>query len=75
MPQPEDDKTDHLGHRPDSLYWDWSRDEGVEVVLLVLFLVMFFAVPRTGCGIEKSEGDYPSRAISSSNQAAESDDR
>jgi len=69
--QPEDDKTDHLGHRPDSLYWDWSRENPVEIVLVTFILVLFFAVPRTGCGIDKSEGEYPSRPVPSPEQGAE----
>lgn len=33
------------------LSWDWWHESPVELVLVALIVVMFFAFPRAGCGI------------------------
>lgn len=63
-----EDKSDHLGHRPDHLYWDWSRESPVEIVLVIFILVLFFMIPRSGCGIDNQEGTYPTRSVSTTGQ-------
>lgn len=40
-----------LGTRNKRLYWDWWRENPVELVLVVLILVLFVFVPWQGCGI------------------------
>lgn len=34
-------------------YWDWWRENPVEIVLVVFIIVLFFLVPWQGCGISE----------------------
>lgn len=45
----------HLETKKDPVWWDWWSENPVEVVLVVLILVMFFALPRQGCGISMAD--------------------
>ncbi|GEM_PF-4814561 len=36
--------------------WNWRREDPPEVVLVVFILVLFFTVPRDGCGVDKTDG-------------------
>lgn len=45
----------HLGEKDRRLYWDWWRENPVEIVLVLLILVLFVAVPWQGCGISEVE--------------------
>lgn len=49
----------HLGQKKKRIYWDWWRENPVELVLVVLTIVLFAAVPWQGCGI--SEVDQAER--------------
>jgi len=57
----DDQTSDHLGRPAGEMYWDWSGESPVEIVLLIFVLVLFFTVPRTGCGIDNQKGQYPTR--------------
>lgn len=70
-----DDTPDHLGGREREFYWDWSRENPVEIVLVAFILIMFFALPRTGCGIDKSEGDFSVRPAPESSGDAKGEQR
>jgi hypothetical protein len=41
----------HLQTEKDPVWWDWWSENPIEIVLVVLFLVLFFALPRQGCGV------------------------
>lgn len=48
---------DYLKVKKDPVWWDWWSENPVEVVLVVFILVLFFAMPRTGCGITDVPSD------------------
>lgn len=40
----------YLGKDKSGLTWDWWKENPVEIILVVFILVLFL-IPRTGCGI------------------------
>ena len=40
-------------------YWDWWRENPVEIILVIFILVLFAAVPWQGCGISGEDGEEP----------------
>jgi hypothetical protein len=55
----------HLGDDRPWIRWNWSREDPVEIVLLVFVLVLFFLLPRPGCGIDNKGGDVSDGAPAS----------
>ena len=55
----ETQKPQHLGRGDRAIYWEWRQESPVEIVLVIFILVMFFMLPRTGCGIDKPQGRLP----------------
>ena len=52
----------HLETEKDPVWWDWWSENPVEVVLIVFILVLFFALPRQGCGVtdvDQANGNQP----------------
>ena len=41
----------HLHLITSGLRWDWRRENPAEVVIVVFALMLFFLMPRGGCGI------------------------
>lgn len=41
----------HLHLITSSLRWDWRRENPAEVVIVVFALLLFFLMPRGGCGV------------------------
>lgn len=41
----------HIQTRKAPFYWNWWRENPVEIILVVFILVLFFTLPRAGCGI------------------------
>jgi hypothetical protein len=41
----------HLQTNKKPMFWDWWRENPVEIILVIFILVLFFAFPRQGCGI------------------------
>lgn len=39
------------------VYWDWWRENPVEIVLVVLIITLFALAPWEGCGISEQEVD------------------
>lgn len=44
------------------IYWDWWRENPVELVLVILIIVLFVMVPWEGCGITEQDPDEPVEA-------------
>ncbi|MFU8804772.1 MAG: hypothetical protein ACNA8W_13235 [Bradymonadaceae bacterium] len=54
-----DQAPQHLQTRKSPVYWDWWRENPVEIILVIFIIVMFFALPRTGCGITAVDDGAP----------------
>jgi hypothetical protein len=52
----------HLETKKDPVWWDWWSENPVEIVLVVLILVLFFALPREGCGVSVDQTNGPDSA-------------
>lgn len=52
----------HLQQTKRPVYWDWWQENPVEIILVVFIIVLFFALPRTGCGITEQPTD-PSQNV------------
>jgi hypothetical protein len=39
------------------LNWNWRRESPPEIVLVIFILVLFFTIPKEGCGVDKTQGD------------------
>ncbi len=59
MVDDESDAPTHLGADNRPIYWDWGGENPVEVVLVAFILILFFTLPRTGCGIDNTKGNFP----------------
>ena len=35
------------------MYWDWWRENPVEIILVILIIVLFATVPWEGCGVSE----------------------
>jgi len=46
----------NLSNKEGSRVWNWHGENPAEVVLVAFILIFFFMLPRTGCGIDKTEG-------------------
>ena len=53
----EEQSPQHLGRKNKRLYWDWWRENPVELVLVVLIIMAFALVPWEGCGISEQSVD------------------
>lgn len=51
----EEKPPEHLGKKEKRIYWDWWRENPVEIVLVVLILTLFVFVPWQGCGVTEQE--------------------
>ncbi|MBA2662414.1 MAG: hypothetical protein H0U74_08985 [Bradymonadaceae bacterium] len=54
----------HLQKKKSPFYWDWWGENPIEIVLVILIVVFFFALPRTGCGITQQNVSLPVAAAS-----------
>jgi hypothetical protein len=45
----------HLETKKDPVWWDWWSENPIEVVLVLFILVLFFALPRQGCGVTAAD--------------------
>lgn len=52
----------HLQSDKDPVWWDWWRENPIEIILVIFILVFFFAFPRQGCGITNAEAP-PAQAV------------
>ena len=43
----------HLKQTDQSMYWDWWRENPVEIILVILIIVLFATVPWEGCGVSE----------------------
>lgn len=68
----DDDKKapQHLSSNRPAFFWNWGKENPPEIVLVAFILILFFALPRPGCGIEKTDGERIPTAFNQS--AAES---
>jgi hypothetical protein len=46
----------HLQNDKDPIWWDWWSENPVEIILVIFILVLFFTLPRAGCGITAEAG-------------------
>lgn len=46
---------------PGANRWDWWSENPVELVLVVFILIIFFMMPREGCGISQVGVDEPAQ--------------
>lgn len=46
-----DQAPQHIQTRKAPFYWNWWRENPVEIILVTFILVLFFFLPRAGCGI------------------------
>lgn len=53
----------HLQADKDPVWWDWWSENPVEILLVLFILVLFFALPRDGCGIDAEEDARPPGAV------------
>lgn len=53
------DEPEHLGRKQKTIYWDWTGENPVEIILVTFILVLLFTLPRTGCQIDKTKGNMP----------------
>jgi hypothetical protein len=44
----------HLGDEGTDFRWDWWGENPVEIILVAFILILFFTLPRMGCGIDKT---------------------
>ncbi len=53
----------HLQTDKDKVWWDWWSENPIEIVLVIFILVLFFALPRQGCGITETGDQAPPTAV------------
>ena len=54
----DDERHQNLSQKEGSRVWNWRGENPIEVVLVAFILILFFTLPRTGCGIDKTEGKF-----------------
>lgn len=59
MTENTDRPKSHLQAEKDPIWWDWWSESPIEIILIVFILVLFFALPREGCGISQTEDARP----------------
>ena len=45
----------HIANKKRGVYWDWWRENPVELLLVLFIIVLFMAVPWEGCGMTEQE--------------------
>lgn len=63
MADPQDKATNYLHTDKEPVWWDWWSENPVEVVLVIFILVLFFALPRAGCGVTNTAPTPPPTAL------------
>ena len=43
--------------RKSPVRWDWWGESPIEIILVIFILVLFFALPRAGCGVTEQPSD------------------
>lgn len=61
-----EESSSHLVRGQREIVWDWEGEDPVEIILVCFVLVLFFTLPRGGCGIDKS-----TKQLSGPDQGAE----
>lgn len=51
----EDKSAEPVSDQKRRIYWDWWRENPVELVLVILIIVLFVMVPWQGCGITEQD--------------------
>ncbi len=59
MADNEQKPTTFLHTNKEPVWWDWWSENPIEIILVIFILVLFFALPRAGCGVTNVQPTSP----------------